>query len=413
MNLMIINHYAGSDKYGMEFRPYYLGRELVKAGHDVTVIAADCSHLRKENPVIDKSFFEEYNDGVRYVFIKTHKYQKNDINRFLNMASFLNQLKKSSKMLFDRYHPEAIVASSTYPYDVKAACRIAEHGKGVKVCYEIHDIWPLSLIELYKLSVNNPYIRSLQKAEIFAYKNCDLVISILPHVDRHISELGLTVKGYVHIPNGVCFEEGISQPAPSEIALEIKRLKADGKFILMYLGGFSKANALDDFLAAADHMPDNIQLVLVGGGPLWQEIKEKAEGNGKGNISVFSAVAKPAVTSTLRLADALYIGAKRCHLYGYGVGMNKIFDYMLASRPIIYGIEASNDIVSDAGCGLTIKPEMPDEIAGAALTLSQMSEDEREALGENGYAYVTQNHNYKILAQQFVTAIAKCRGEKC
>ena len=27
MNILLINHYAGSDYHGMEFRPYYMGRE--------------------------------------------------------------------------------------------------------------------------------------------------------------------------------------------------------------------------------------------------------------------------------------------------------------------------------------------------------------------------------------------------
>lgn len=45
MNIILINHYAGSNIHGMEFRPYYLAREWVKMGHNVTIIAASFSHL--------------------------------------------------------------------------------------------------------------------------------------------------------------------------------------------------------------------------------------------------------------------------------------------------------------------------------------------------------------------------------
>ena len=41
MNILYINHYAGSPEMGMEFRPYYLSREWVKMGHKVTMIAGD------------------------------------------------------------------------------------------------------------------------------------------------------------------------------------------------------------------------------------------------------------------------------------------------------------------------------------------------------------------------------------
>ena len=46
MNILIINHYAGSDVHGMEYRPYYVGAELVKAGHTVTIVASSFSHVR-------------------------------------------------------------------------------------------------------------------------------------------------------------------------------------------------------------------------------------------------------------------------------------------------------------------------------------------------------------------------------
>ena len=40
MNILLINHYAGSSYYGMEFRPYYMARKWVKQGHNVTILGA-------------------------------------------------------------------------------------------------------------------------------------------------------------------------------------------------------------------------------------------------------------------------------------------------------------------------------------------------------------------------------------
>ena len=50
MNILLINHYAGSPEMGMEFRPYYFARKWVELGHEVSVLAADYSHLRRVNP---------------------------------------------------------------------------------------------------------------------------------------------------------------------------------------------------------------------------------------------------------------------------------------------------------------------------------------------------------------------------
>ena len=50
MNILLINHYAGSPALGMEYRPYYLAREWVRAGHRVQIVAADFSHVRSRQP---------------------------------------------------------------------------------------------------------------------------------------------------------------------------------------------------------------------------------------------------------------------------------------------------------------------------------------------------------------------------
>ena len=86
MNITLINHYAGSPDMGMEFRPYYISRELVKTGHNVTIIAGSFSHLRKTNPAISENFTEQEIDGVKYVWIKTDEYDSNGIARALSIS---------------------------------------------------------------------------------------------------------------------------------------------------------------------------------------------------------------------------------------------------------------------------------------------------------------------------------------
>lgn len=49
MNILLINHYAGNPELGMEFRPYYMAKEWVKQGHEVLILGATYSHLRKSN----------------------------------------------------------------------------------------------------------------------------------------------------------------------------------------------------------------------------------------------------------------------------------------------------------------------------------------------------------------------------
>ena len=214
---------------------------------------------------------------------------------------------------------------------------------------------------------------------------------------------------YVHIPNGVVTDEESFHSAPESAVTAIAELKKKGKFVLMYLGGFSKANAIDDLMAAAPLLPESVQLVLVGDGPLKAEYEKQAAESGLGNVTLLPLVTKLQVNKTLSLADALYIGAKKSRLYAYGVGMNKIFDYMLSGRPVLYAIESSNNPVSDADCGVTANAEDPVSIAGAAAALAAMPAEELVRMGENGRSYVLENNDYKKLAVRFTKTLEALR----
>ena len=125
MNILLINHYAGSPRDGMEFRPFYFAREWVRAGHDVTVVAAQHSHLRQHTPELGGRARSEMLEGVRYLWLPTTPYRGNGAARLANMASFVLQLSARKAALARRFKPHLVIASSTYPCDIWPARRIA------------------------------------------------------------------------------------------------------------------------------------------------------------------------------------------------------------------------------------------------------------------------------------------------
>jgi glycosyltransferase involved in cell wall biosynthesis len=78
---------------------------------------------------------------------------------------------------------------------------------------------------------------------------------------------------------------------------------------------------------------------------------------------------------------------------------------MAAEKPIINAIEAGNDPVAEARCGITIPAENPQALAEAIIKLKNLSRNELESLGKNGYHFMKQNHDYKILAKSFIRAM--------
>ena len=124
MNILIINHYAGSPEMGMEFRPYYFAREWVAMGHRVDIIAADFSHLRRVNPTVAKDFQEELIDGIHYHWIKTRRYDGNGGQRAITMAQFIGKLWLHVDRVIKEMDPDVVIDSSTYPLDTYVGQRI-------------------------------------------------------------------------------------------------------------------------------------------------------------------------------------------------------------------------------------------------------------------------------------------------
>lgn len=62
-------------------------------------------------------------------------------------------------------------------------------------------------------------------------------------------------------------------------------------------------------------------------------------------------------------------GWQRQPLFRFGVSPNKLMDYMMAGKPVIFAIDAGNDMVADASCGISIEPENSAAIAKAAIQL--------------------------------------------
>ena len=404
MKILLINHYAGSPQLGMEFRPYYMAREWQKSGHEVLIVGATFSHLRKKQPLIS----DENIDGVHYRWVKVNAYKGNGIGRIVSMFLFVNKLKFQYKRILAGFVPDVVISSSTYPLDNYPAKKIADH-YGAKFIYEIHDLWPLSPMELGGYSPKHPFIRVMQRAEDFAYANVDAVVSMLPKAIDHTSERGLPREKFFYVPNGIVEEDWANpQDISEELRSEIEAIKAKSECVVGYLGGHAVSNCLDTFIDAAKIlMGKRISFVLVGSGVEKNRLVQRVADEEIKNVFFFDPIPKTQVPSLLSLMDLLFIGWNKNPLYRFGISPNKIFDYEMAGKPIVHAVEAANDPVAEAGCGISVEPENPEAIADAIMKLASISASEREGMGRKGHDYVLKHHTYSVLSQKFVDVMIK------
>lgn len=408
MNILLINHYAGSNIHGMEYRPYYLAKEWVKLGHQVTIIAASHSHIRTVQPQIKSRWTEEWLDGIKYIWVKTPEYEGNGIYRILNILSFVKELALNYRRIGEMTNPDVVIASSTYPLDMYPARKIADFSDA-KLIFEVHDLWPLSPMLLGNMSKYHPFIVTMQKGENDAYKMADKVVSLLPKADKHMITHGMSPDKFYYVPNGIDVEQWVEadEKIPTEHQEVINKLRNEGKFIVGYAGTHGIANALEFLLDACTILKNNnIEFVMVGKGPERDDLIRKANEIGLKNIHFLPVINKKAIPDFLGKMDALYIGWRKSPLYQFGVSPNKLLDYMMAGKPIIHGIEAGNDLVAEAQCGISFPPESPEAIANAARKIANTPASDREQMGLNGKRFVVNNHDYKTLAKKFIDIVS-------
>lgn len=403
MNILLINHYAGSPEMGMEYRPYYLAREWINLGHKVTVIAGTYSHIRKQNHPTASDFDTQDLNGVTYVWIKTPTYKGNGIKRLFSMFVFTLKLLFFRKWINKSFSPDLVIASSTYPLDNIPAYYIAKLSQA-KYYYEVHDLWPLSPMELGGFSKWHPFILLMQWAENFAYNRVDKVISMLPLTKPYMVSHGLAPEKWKYVPNGIVLDDWHNTERISkEYRVLLSDLKKKGKILVGYTGTIGVANALQSFIKSAELMRDHsVVLIIVGQGPEKSKLEEYVAKNKISNVLFLNAVGKKQIPDLLDCFDMLYIGLKNEPLFRFGISPNKLIDYMMAGKPIIHAITAGNDMVKENACGVSIAPENPIEIVRAINQIQKLSIEEKEMMKSRARNYILANHTYEELAKRML-----------
>jgi glycosyltransferase involved in cell wall biosynthesis len=411
VNILLINHYAGSPALGMEFRPYYLAREWVRLGHRVQVVAADFSHVRATQPPPGNSVV----DGIHYRFYETPAYQGNGLGRVKNIWAFLRRCWVDTPHLLQQARPDVVIASSTYPMDIWVARRIARQA-GAKLVYEVHDLWPLSPIELSGMSPRHPFIRLCQAAEDAAYRDADVVVSMLPKVHGHMAGRGLDLKKLHIVPNGIALDEWTEEPQAEppasakplreDVASALQTARGQGT-VVGYAGSMGEPNALDVLLDAAALLRDDpLRFVLVGNGHEQARLALRVQAEGLKNVQLLPPIPKAQVPAFLAQVHIAYIGWQRVPLYRFGIAPNKLMDYMMARCTVLHSVEAGNDPVAEAGCGLTVPPQDAPAVAQGLRRLAALPAEERRAMGERGRSFVLAHHTYPVLARRFLKAVS-------
>lgn len=401
LNIWYVAHYAGGPSVGRHSRGWSLAQNWQKSGARVTVILANRHHMLDG----DQTAGTKTVQGVDYHFLLTPAYRNNGLMRIFNMFAFIASFRIKQRELI-RLHgrPDAIIASSPHPFGFLVTHRLAR-SIGAKSVFEVRDLWHASIIEIMNVSPRHPLVMLIGAIERYAYAKADAVISLLPGTEDYMRARGLKGDRWHYIPNGAVLStlEGSVQ---SSVLGQIEAWRRLGHIIVVYTGALGVPNNLDRLLEAMSELKgqgNSIRLAIVGRGDQENELQKQANDLQLGEVvQFFGQVSRDVARAVQEAADIGFIALKPSPVFQFGVSPNKVFDYMLAGIPIVAAIDADNDIVEQAGCGISIRQPGSGPIAAALHHLSSLSRDARVRMGRNGFDFLRKHHDYAVLAKTYM-----------
>jgi glycosyltransferase involved in cell wall biosynthesis len=192
----------------------------------------------------------------------------------------------------------------------------------------------------------------------------------------------------------------------SAVEARLRTAREAGRIVVGYAGSHGASNALDDLLDAAALLRDApFDFLLVGDGHEKSRLERRVRQERLTNVALLPAIAKSRVPAFLGAIDVAYIGWRRLPIYRFGIAANKLMDYMMAGCPILHAVDAANDPVAEAGCGVSVAPESPQAVADALQRLLALGHAARAELGARGRAWVLEHRTWPVLARQFLDAL--------
>ena len=411
MNIWILNHYATPPDTPGGTRHFDFARELTKLGHRVSIFASSFFHgTRNEERLEGKQNYRRQNiDGVEFVWLRTTPYYGgNDWRRVINMLSYTFRVIPLGIRFGES--PDVILASSPHPFAGLAGYVLAKL-KRAGFIFEVRDLWPQTFVDIGGYSNRSLVVKLLRVLERFLYHRAKKIIVLLPKASEYITRLGIPDSKIVYIPNGISPElfSDTSAKLPQELDDIISGLKSEAKLLVGYAGAHGIANNLDTIIETASLLQNEgvarVHFLLVGEGREKQRVIEKAKSWGLNNVTFYDSIPKYAIPTLLRSIDIAVASMNKSALYKYGMSLNKLFDYMICARPVVWGTNSVKNPVVEANCGITVPPEEAGEMATAIVKICELSDRERRDMGMRGHEYVTKYHSVPVLANRLLEAM--------
>ena len=365
--------------------------ELQRRGYEVTVLTAIPNYPQGK-------YFDGYGlfkrrvehiDGVKVIrgfVIPRGKGGK--IGLSLNYLSYLVSSCLIALYLSLRYKYEAVFVHQVSPVTIGVAATLVKRIQRIPMYFWVLDLWPESLTAA--IGLRNKYILGFfSKMVQWFYRRSDKILISSKGFANSICEKGDFAEKIIYFPNWV--DKALT--AKSDVVTP----DVPNGFVAMFTGNIGASQDFGTVLSAAERLKEHkdVHFVIVGNGRAREWVEQQIIERGL-NETVHCVGSYPleAMPATFAKADVLFAALKDEPIFALTVPA-KIQAYMSSGKPIISMINGeAMELVREVGCGMAVAAEDSKAFADAVLQMSQLSQSEREQMGNRGREFASNNFDF-------------------
>jgi colanic acid biosynthesis glycosyl transferase WcaI len=408
MKILYVSQYFPPEMGAPAARAAELSRHWATAGHEVTVLTGFPNHPTGVVPPEYRHKFRrlvlrEKTDGVNLVRTWLLPFpNRKAYERMLNYSSFCVSAASTGLFLS---RPDVVIATSPQLLVAVAGWWLARC-KGVPFVFEVRDLWPESLAAVGMGDANSLLHRSLAKIAGFLYRRSGRVVVVTPAFADFLVEHWRVPRGKISvIENGVETKLFAPELFTGAARTGLRReLRAEGEFVVSYIGTMGVAHGLETIIAAAAELQGanpEIIFLMIGEGSDKARIAALARERGLTNLRFVDQQPREKIPACICASDACLVLLKKTDLFKTVIP-TKMLEFMSCARPVILGVDGqARAILEEARGGLVIEPEDSGALVKAIRYLAANPEVAR-TLGQNGRDYILRKFSRRHSAEKYI-----------
>lgn len=385
MKILVVCQYY----YPEPFRISDICEELVRRGHDVTVVTGVPNYPEGEiyKGYENGSKREELINGVKVYRCNTIPRKTGAIYRLLNYNSYSYSSSRFVGSLSDDY--DVVFINQLSPVMMaKAGIKYAKRHHKPCVLYCL-DLWPKSLA-VGGISESSLIYRHYHRVSARIYRSIDkILITSRSFSDYFEKEFGIDKSKITYLPQYA-----------EELFSDIPPKKPDTVCDLVFAGVVGTAQSVITIVKAAEILKDEpVRFHIVGSGIELEALREYADEHQLNNIVFYGRKPLEEMPRYYAMADAMLLTLQADPVLSMTLP-GKLQSYMSAGKPVIAAIDGeAQRVIDEAGCGYCSPAEDAEALTENIRRFA--ADKDKQNLAYNSRSYYEQHFDKEAFMCKF------------